>query len=255
MRILVVQHDPDKGPGLLAGGLEAAGATLEIRHAGRDALALDGWAALVALPGVANPPDATAAVRETRALLVEALAAGVPVLGVCLGAELLAEAAGGQTAPCRPEFGYGPIRMLPAAQDDALLRGLPAALTAFHAHAYAVAEPLPAGAVPLARSAAGLQAYRLGACAWGLQFHPEPTPAMIEGWVATVPASGAPGVPPEATVRPARRHAPGWERWAGDLGRRFAAVAQSPMRHSSPGRSQATSPATTTAATGLRPKR
>jgi GMP synthase-like glutamine amidotransferase len=255
MRILVAQHDPDKGLGLLAAGLEDGGAILDVRHAGREPLDLDGHAAVIALPGVADPPDDTPAVRETRALLVDALAAGLPVLGVCLGAELLAEAAGGSTARCRPEFGFGPVRLLPAAADDPLLAGLPAELTAFHAHAYAVAEPLPAGAEALACSDSCLQAFRLGERAWGVQFHPEAAPGPMEGWLATVPAFQAHGVDAAATLRLARRDAPAWERWASDIGRRFAVAAQAPMRHSSPGRTHATWPPTTTRATGLRPKR
>ena len=79
------------------------GPTLDIRRADADDLVLDGHDAVMALPGLADPPDDTRAVRATRAVLAQALATGLPVLGICLGAELLVEAAGGSTRPCAAE--------------------------------------------------------------------------------------------------------------------------------------------------------
>ena len=86
-----------------------------------------GHAAVIALPGVANPDDADAAVDSTRDVLREALRQGVPVLGICLGAELLAEAAGGLTRPLPRRVGVsrGVARSRPAREDD-LLGDLPA---------------------------------------------------------------------------------------------------------------------------------
>ena len=199
MRLLVIQHDLDKGLGLLEPGLRAGGLTLDVRRAGVDDLALDGHAGVVALPGLADPPDATAAVAETRAVLADALAAGLPALGLCLGAELLAEAAGGSTHPCRPEWGLAEVRLLPDASGDALLGSWPAAFPAFHAHAYAV-EP-PPGAAVLAESDVCPQAFRVGAQAWGVQFHPEASVSLVATVLPTVARQlEAAGVDAAATV-------------------------------------------------------
>ena len=104
MSILVIQHDADKGLGLFAPPLAAAGLELDVQFAGRGELVLGDHAAVIALPGVANPVDESLAVDSTREVLREALRLEVPVLGICLRAELLAEAAGGHTYPCRAEW-------------------------------------------------------------------------------------------------------------------------------------------------------
>ena len=67
----------------------------------------------IALPGLADPDENTEAVTSTRAVLRDALARDLPVLGICLGAELLAEAAGARTRRCEPEFGFHPLTLAP----------------------------------------------------------------------------------------------------------------------------------------------
>ena len=221
MRILVIQHDADKGLGLLEPGLRAGGLTLDVRPAGADALALDGHAGVVALPGLANPPDRTAAVDDTRAALAQALEAGLPVLGLCLGAELLAEAAGGRTSPCPPEWGFAAVRLLPPAVDDALLGGLPSTFPTFHAHAYGV-EP-PAGTAVLAETEVCPQAFRVGTHAWGLQFHPEASAALVATWLPTVARQlAAAGVDASATVERAHELEPGAAARAATIAAAFA---------------------------------
>ncbi|MDX6630818.1 MAG: hypothetical protein QOH00_3064 [Gaiellales bacterium] len=223
MSILVIQHDADKGLGLFAPPLADAGFDLDVRFAGHGELALDGHAAVIALPGVANPDDETPAVRSTRALLAEALRESLPVLGICLGAELLAEAAGGRTHPCPAEWGYREVVLEPAAHDDDLLADLPARFTVFQAHDYGF--DLPPGAVALAGSAGRLQAFRCGAAAWGVQFHPEPTLEMLDGWTTALGhVMQANGVDPERTRRLGRRYVPEWREYAAAIARRFAAV-------------------------------
>jgi GMP synthase-like glutamine amidotransferase len=223
MRILVIQHDDDKGLGLLDEPLRAAGATLDVCHAGREWPALDDHAAVIALPGLADPPDATPAIEGTRHVLAEALRRGLPVLGLCLGAELLAEAAGGRTRRCTPEYGFAPVHLLPAAGGDALLGGLPQTFDAFHAHGYEI--DLPPGAVPLAVSAVCTQAFRVGTCAWGMQFHPEAAVELIEVWLPTVRQQlDAAAVDLEATVRRARAVVPDWVPHATAIAAGFAAA-------------------------------
>lgn len=112
---------------------------------------------------------------RTAAWILDALSAGVPLLGICYGHQLLALAAGGRAGdnPEGREFGTAQLRLLPGAEGDPLFRGLPPVFGAHVCHAQSVTV-LPPGAVPLASSVRDPhQAFRLGECAWGVQFHPE----------------------------------------------------------------------------------
>jgi GMP synthase-like glutamine amidotransferase len=114
-------------------------------------------------------------------LLRDALAAGLPMIGVCLGAQLLTEAAGGEVYRVdAPEIGWLEVERLPAGDADPVLAALPERFTAFQWHSYACR--LPAGAVELASSPVCPQAFVLGDTAWGVQFHPEVTPEILEEW-------------------------------------------------------------------------
>jgi GMP synthase (glutamine-hydrolysing) len=223
MSILVIQHDADKGLGLFVQPLADASLELDIRFAGHGELELEGHSAVIALPGVANPDDQTPAISSTREALREALQQGLPAFGICLGAELLAEAAGAVAGPCASEWGYRQVELEPAADDDDLLAGLPGRFEVFQAHDYGF--ELPAGAVALARSPAGLQAFRVGSNAWGVQFHPEPTLEMLDAWTHALAGTlRANGADPEATRRLGRRYVPVWGEHASAIARRFAAV-------------------------------
>ena len=130
----------------------------------------------------------------TRALLAATAGSGVPALGICLGAQLLAVACGGRVevaAAAGRESGVLPVRWRDAAAGDPLLRRLvagPDAGTRFPTmHADAVVD-LPPGAEPLASSALyPHQAFRVGS-AWGVQFHPETSAATFRRWAELEPA-------------------------------------------------------------------
>jgi GMP synthase (glutamine-hydrolysing) len=223
MRILVIQHDADKGLGLFEQSLLDASLELDVRFAGRDELEPADHAAVIALPGVANPDEDSVAITATRAALGEALRRELPVLGICLGAELLAQAAGGGSEPCTPEWGYCEVELNAAASDDALLGGLPARFDVFQAHNFGFG--LPPGATALAGGGAAVQAFRAGSNAWAVQFHPEPTLAMLEGWThALGHVMQANGVDPERTRELARQRVPEWSERSAEMGRRFAEV-------------------------------
>jgi GMP synthase-like glutamine amidotransferase len=111
----------------------------------------------------------------------DALDASVSLLGVCLGSQLIARAADGGVHPSdAPEIGWGPVELTAEGIADPVLGALPPRFTAFSWHYYS--WRLPAGGVLLASSPASTQAYRLGDRVWGVQFHPEVTGTMLEGW-------------------------------------------------------------------------
>jgi len=112
------------------------------------------------------------------------VARGVPVLGVCLGAQLLARALGSNVlrVPSGPEIGWWPVRLTDAGAADPVLGALPREFTALQWHTYTYG--LPAGAVELAVSDACTQAFRYGETCWAVQFHPEVTEAQVGTWIA-----------------------------------------------------------------------
>jgi GMP synthase (glutamine-hydrolysing) len=157
--------------------------------------------------------------REEDSLIQGLLAEQVPVFGVCLGGQLIAKAAGAHVGPApHEEVGWHEVQLTAEARTDPLFSRVPERFDAFQWHQYAF--ELPAGAVPLARNPVGLQAYRLGDSAWGIQFHAEVTRGIVEGWLAS-DGSGR-----QIDLSPI-------ERWA-ELGRgladRFLELASRPRR-------------------------
>jgi GMP synthase (glutamine-hydrolysing) len=114
-------------------------------------------------------------------LIREALERHTPVIGICLGAQLLAAAAGGEVyRAAAPETGWYDVERLPASDGDPVLGGLPERFLAYQWHSYACR--LPPGAVELAVSPICSQAYVIDGRAWGVQFHPEVTPDVLDQW-------------------------------------------------------------------------
>ncbi len=144
------------------------------------------------------------------------------MLGVCLGAQLLADAAGGRVVPATSrELGWLDVELLPAAATDPVLGFAAGAVTALQWHSYAV--DLPPGSTLLASSPVCPQAYRVGE-AWGLQFHPEVDAAILEGWLGDLD----PAVPEQArdidTLETGvAAHMDSWNAFGRELLRRFAA--------------------------------
>lgn len=171
---LVLQHDPDVPPALLAEWLEARGIPWRLAELWREAVpALESPPFIVSLgsrqSAAASEP---AFVPQEIDLLRAAVAREVPVLGVCFGGQALAVALGGKIHPARPpEVGWDEIESL---DPEAIP---PGRWLNFHFESFT----RPPGATLLAHSAAGPAAFRLGPHL-GLQFHAEATPELANAW-------------------------------------------------------------------------
>jgi GMP synthase (glutamine-hydrolysing) len=124
------------------------------------------------LPGLADPDDDVPQIHVGRRAIEAALALGIPVLGVCLGGQLLAQVAGGRTYRSEAERGYHDVERTPEAANDPLFAAVPARFPIFHAHQYAF-EP-PASATVLLKNEVCVQACRIDGN-WAVQCHPETT--------------------------------------------------------------------------------
>jgi GMP synthase (glutamine-hydrolysing) len=174
---------------------------------------LDDYGAVIIFGGAmhADQDDRHPWLRDEHMFIQRLFDLGTPVLGVCLGAQLLAKAAHAPVFPSPvPEIGWHDVELDPAAADDPVLGGLPARFEAFQWHFYT--HGLPAGAEELGRSTVCTQAFRLGERVWGVQFHPEVTFAQVEQWISEEPWAVDDG---ERLVAESRERIEWWN----DLGR------------------------------------
>jgi GMP synthase-like glutamine amidotransferase len=170
MRILVVQNDPDKPLGRIEDAMAGEAVELDVRMSGGDLPDAGAYDGLAVLPGLADPDDDVLQVHHGRRAIEQALGAGIPVLGLCLGGQLLAQVLGGTTYRSAAEVAYREVERTDAAVSDPLLGGAPERFAVFHAHQYAFESP--AGATVLLQNEVCVQACRLGD-AWAFQCHPE----------------------------------------------------------------------------------
>lgn len=191
-RVLIIEHEAEAGLGSFEGWLAGAGLTCEVVRPylgepipGGQAPPVAG---LIVLGGAASAwdDDGYPWLPATRELIRRSIGAGLPTLGICLGAQLMTLACGGvvERGEAGLEVGLGTISRLSAAAGDPLFDRLPAGARAVQYHQDAMTVP-PAGSVPLATGASyPCQAYRLGPTAWAVQFHPEATPEIFLSWTA-----------------------------------------------------------------------
>jgi GMP synthase (glutamine-hydrolysing) len=183
--IAVVHHLERPFTGHAAEPLRSRGAALrEVDRRRGDALpALEEIDGVVSLGGEQSVLDVErdALLGEERDWLRAAVEGGVPVLGVCLGAQLLATALGGAVyALARCNLGWKPMELTPEGADDPLAGTLEAPVALLWNHDAIVAPP---GAVELLRASnEGCVAFRHGDRAWGVQFHPEVTADALADW-------------------------------------------------------------------------
>ena len=215
--VLAVQHVAPETPGTLGEVLaERECPVRTVRPFDDDPIPseLAGAAGLVVMGGPMSvyDNDAHPHLRDELSLIEEALRAEVPVLGVCLGSQLIADVLGADVRPApAKEIGWHGVALTDAAAGDPLFEGAPQQFPAFHWHGDVFERP--AGCTRLARSAqTDCQAFRYGAPdsgAYGLLFHLEATPEIVHGMtVAFAGELASEGLDGEALREDAAAHLP-----------------------------------------------
>lgn len=183
MRAVVMQHEEHEGPGLLGPALEAAGFTLVKRFRGvkREDLNAELVVVLGGPMGVYEA-DRHPFLGEELALVTERLALGLPVLGLCLGAQLLAAAAGSEVFVGRNglEVGAAPVRWTKEGLADPVLAGVHPRTTVAHWHQDTF-KAVPGATLLASTDRYTQQAFRLGD-SYGFQFHLELTADELDRW-------------------------------------------------------------------------
>jgi GMP synthase (glutamine-hydrolysing) len=185
-KIIVLQHHPAENLGAIAQALEGAALAWQyVRiHDGHPVPKdMKGAGGLIVMGGPMSvyQTDRFPFLLHEMKLIEDAIKQNRPVLGICLGAQIVAAALGAKVEknPAGKEIGWFPVRLAPATREDRLFRGVAETITPFHWHGDHF-EP-PSGAVTLASSdKTPCQAFRHGEKTWALQFHLEVTRSGIE---------------------------------------------------------------------------
>jgi GMP synthase (glutamine-hydrolysing) len=197
-RLLVIQHEDDCPPAWFGEWFSEAGVAYDVvlGHRGEPVPAdLDGYDGLVVLGGEmgANDDAEHAWLAPTKALISTVVAQGHCFLGICLGHQLASAALGGEVIvnPLGQAVGLTPVGLNTAGEADELMKVVDGGALSIQWNRD-VTSRLPDGAVVLATSPDGtVQAARFAERAWGVQFHPEASPAVFASWINAVSADGA----------------------------------------------------------------
>jgi GMP synthase (glutamine-hydrolysing) len=229
MRALAIVHQTDAGPGVFADEMRERGVELDEwvlseRGTGPPREIAD-YGAVLTFGGAmhADQEDLHPWLRFEKDFLAAMLDDGMPLLAVCLGCQVLAEAAGGTARRAsEPEIGWHEVEITEEGVDDPVIGPLAPGFVGFQWHSY---EAIPPDrAVILARSPVCSQAYRLGESAWGIQFHAEVTLADVEKWIDDYRSDGDAvriGVDPDVLREETRQRMADWNRVGRELCGRF----------------------------------
>lgn len=182
----IVQHVPGEGPGLLEGELSRRKISWHVcemfKGSGLPPGGDAGGAIVLGGPMNVDETDRFPFLKIEREWLRSLMADHVPILGICLGAQILARAMDAAVAPNgEKEIGFAPIRLTAEGTADPIFAGTPKTIDVFHWHGDRF--EIPAGGALLADSAiCPHQAFRAGPAAYGFQFHIEITREMISDW-------------------------------------------------------------------------
>ena len=186
--VVILQHEAAAHPGTLLETLVNAGLTVDVRqlHTGGAIPRVDELGeigGLVVLGGSMNADQGHQFpfIDPERRLLTAAVEAGLPVLGVCLGGQQLAAAIGGRVYQRQvAEVGWLPVEVV---RDDRLLHDVCSPFHALEWHAQSFRVPAEAEVLAIRRGDPGVQAFRIGRRAWGVQFHAEVDESMLRFWL------------------------------------------------------------------------
>jgi len=194
--ILIVKHIGIEGPGSLGEFFNNTSWQVSIVEIGAGEKlpdSLQGLQALIVLGGPMNVYEEAQYpfLKEEDTFLREAIKRKIPVLGICLGAQLLAKACGAAvTQNPEKEIGWYRLRLTDKGRQDPFFEGLPERFSVFQWHEDTF--EVPAGAALLAEGdTCHNQAFRFGENAYGLQFHIEVTPEMIASWFCSYQGAAA----------------------------------------------------------------
>jgi GMP synthase-like glutamine amidotransferase len=181
MSVLVLRHEPFEHLGLFAESLDRERISYTY-HDLHDPMPDRGYAGVIVLGGPMSANDPIPGLAEELQVIEKSLKRGKPLLGICLGSQLIAKALGAPVYRNRElEIGWEPVHLTEAGRSDPIFRGIESPTTFFHWHGETF--DLPQGAEWLAWSEKTRhQAYRFGSNVYGLQFHPEVDAAMIADW-------------------------------------------------------------------------
>jgi GMP synthase (glutamine-hydrolysing) len=236
VRVLAIVHHRNAAVGVFAEPTLAAGHEFVewLPHEG-PAPDVDSFDAVMVFGAEAQVDEEEAHpwLRPEKQAIRDLIERGTPMLGVCFGSQVIAEAAGARVRrAARPEIGWYDVDLTPEGRADPLLAPLPERFESFQYHHYEWL--LPPGALALARSAACLQAFRLeGRPVWGVQFHPEVTFSDLSEWLDDIPndpAAVANGFDPEAIKAESARKIDAWNEAGRALAERFLALSQAESR-------------------------
>ena len=185
--ILVIKHIAIEGPGSLGEFFQSTDwkvKTVELEKDGKLPRDLSDIEAIITLGGPMNvyQEDKYPFLRDEDALLKKAMEEEIPILGICLGAQLLAKASGGNVKKARKkEIGWYTIKLTTDGSKDLFFEGVGKALDAFQWHEDTFEISKDAKLLATSKRC-NTQAFRVGKNAYGLQFHIEVTAEMIEKW-------------------------------------------------------------------------
>ncbi|MEA5113834.1 MAG: type 1 glutamine amidotransferase [Geobacteraceae bacterium] len=181
----IIQNDPQVPPGNIQENLPFKP---PVRHPYRgDSLPdLAVISALIVLGGAmgANDDGKHPFLHELKSLISRIVSARIPFLGICLGGQLMATATGGRVISGRwKELGTMPVTLTFEGRRDRLFRGIPGSFSTFQWH-HDSFDTAPGGVILASSATCPHQSFRMGECAWGIQFHPEVTEEIIRDWCA-----------------------------------------------------------------------
>jgi GMP synthase (glutamine-hydrolysing) len=181
-KVVVIHHLEPPGLGHVR-TLREAGLELDERHPmnGDPLPDLEDLDGLVVMGGTQSVADGSDPLPEEVQLLRGAIGTGVPVLGICLGAQLLARAAGGEVRHSGRSIEWRELVRTEAAKQDPVFGALPEPVPALHWNEDVI-EPPPDAVELLSRGGEGAEAFRLGDAAWGVQYHPDVDAEALDSW-------------------------------------------------------------------------